>query len=122
SLVVQVPRGLMRISIAAGHDTTPYSPVHNLIPYTTLFRSLDVGSKLVPYDAIFAPLAIVFGRMKSLNLTHAQQGQARERLRRWLDRKSTRLNSSHVKISYAVFCLRKKTKVIEQIKAPLQYD
>src|SRR6266511_5566832 len=34
-----------------------------------------------------------------------------ERLRRERDRKSTRLNSSHVKISYAVFCLKKKKKI-----------
>src|SRR5690606_42106014 len=37
-------------------------------------------------------------------------GEADERARLEADRKSTRLNSSHVKISYAVFCLKKKTK------------
>src|SRR5690606_41597301 len=42
--------------------------------------------------------------------THRDSLRGRHRLRR-LDRKSTRLNSSHVKISYAVFCLKKKTKI-----------
>src|SRR5690606_40061686 len=37
------------------------------------------------------------------------------RLRLQLDRKSTRLNSSHVKISYAVFCLKKKKKIIRTV-------
>src|SRR5690606_41905311 len=35
----------------------------------------------------------------------------------WIDRKSTRLNSSHVKISYAVFCLKKKTNTIQAASA-----
>src|SRR5436309_12436239 len=37
-----------------------------------------------------------------------------------LDRKSTRLNSSHVKISYAVFCLKKKKRDIEQTRQPFE--
>src|SRR5690349_25103900 len=41
-----------------------------------------------------------------------EPGQGRERERRSADRKSTRLNSSHVEISYAVFCLKKKKKII----------
>src|SRR5207302_6349987 len=54
-------------------------------------------------------------RSASARPRHRSSGSARQRARR--DRKSTRLNSSHVKISYAVFCLKKKKKKnIEQQK------
>src|SRR2546430_6491901 len=63
-------------------------PRSTLFPYTTLFRSLQVNfARLV--GAVLAP-------------HHAEDAQ--------LDRKSTRLNSSHSQISYAVFCLKKKKK------------
>src|SRR5439155_17781160 len=61
-------------------------PISTLFPYTTLFRSLPV----LRYSC--------FNRPKR---------RGSERLD-FLDRKSTRLNSSHVAISYAVFCLKKK--------------
>src|SRR5258708_35632889 len=65
-------------------------PRSTLFPYTTLFRSLNITShEILPFQ-ILALLNI--------------------RLRRELDRKSTRLNSSHQIISYAVFCLKKKKK------------
>src|SRR5437868_9131051 len=65
-------------------------PRSTLFPYTTLFRSLDCGRTPAIDEAEERP--------------HASLAQS---LRR--DRKSTRLNSSHVSISYAVFCLKKKT-------------
>src|SRR5207253_6875542 len=67
----------------------PRPPRSTLFPYTTLFRSLfaTVASILVGLLAGVAPV---------LNAGK-------------VDRKSTRLNSSHVAISYAVFCLKKKT-------------
>src|SRR5438874_4776040 len=68
-------------------------PRSTLFPYTTLFRSLSNVAKV---DNV-AP-------SNSLSLS-AVTGGAYER-----DRKSTRLNSSHVEISYAVFCLKKKKK------------
>src|SRR2546430_10712239 len=64
-------------------------PRSTLFPYTTLFRSLFGGSA-----PLLAGDAIVFGSQKEW--------------RRPRDRKSTRLNSSHSQISYAVFCLKKK--------------
>src|SRR5690606_40694424 len=79
-------------------------PRSTLFPYTTLFRS---GSRKPPCFAA-AP------RWRSSGGPVRQASFAREILagldgRRMLrDRKSTRLNSSHVKISYAVFCLKKK--------------
>src|SRR5438270_3000835 len=69
-------------------------PRSTLFPYTTLFRSCE------PVDA----------------LTHETNGpglgreRARDQVEERRDRKSTRLNSSHSQISYAVFCLKKKTK------------
>src|SRR2546421_12710226 len=62
-------------------------PRSTLFPYTTLFRSEDVA---LPVDARAVPL-------------HDDLGGDAPR-----DRKSTRLNSSHDQISYAVFCLKKK--------------
>src|SRR5258708_27440902 len=69
-------------------------PRSTLFPYTTLFRS-----KLVPHDVG----------------TRIKHGKARDVVRQLGatgDRKSTRLNSSHQIISYAVFCLKKK-KIVQ---------
>src|SRR5258708_32621157 len=79
-------------------------PRSTLFPYTTLFRSLDLlhphlEVENVGVRRVMAPLADL------LVLPIAE----RER-HRVLDRKSTRLNSSHQIISYAVFCLKKKKK------------
>src|SRR2546430_11464851 len=64
-------------------------PRSTLFPYTTLFRSLDDE-----------PVRLLVGHQPAVDLVPAG---ALER-----DRKSTRLNSSHSQISYAVFCLKKK--------------
>src|SRR2546430_7387465 len=84
-------------------------PRSTLFPYTTLFRSLIAeGSALVqralssrrfgPY-ALQAAIAAVHAEAPAAGATDWAQ-----------DRKSTRLNSSHSQISYAVFCLKKKKK------------
>src|SRR5690349_23536629 len=91
-------------------------PRSTLFPYTTLFRSDDSATTVgtlafgpggigdVPdgvtplvwhYDADAGPLRRALGRPEA-------------------DRKSTRLNSSHVEISYAVFCLKKKKKTSQK--------
>src|SRR5207253_9533910 len=83
-------------------------PRSTLFPYTTLFRS-EVAARLhrdqrLPQPALHvgdAPRAQPAGGVDRLGL---------EVRRQRLDRKSTRLNSSHVAISYAVFCLKKKNK------------
>src|SRR2546427_4921710 len=73
-------------------------PRSTLFPYTTLFRSRGVWALAGPAD-----------------LERALRGRGRcRRARLARDRKSTRLNSSHSQISYAVFCLKKKKK--ENIK------
>src|SRR2546422_7704766 len=84
-------------------------PRSTLFPYTTLFRSRGVegrGDHCVP-DA------------RRGAATHRDRGgDARGRHRRaGGDRKSTRLNSSHGYISYAVFCLKKKTVSIHPVQA-----
>src|SRR5690606_40138219 len=77
-----------------------------LFPYTTLFRSDEDGmrrQRLEPL-CIAQRLAGELLLVDRFALSHQRFGLHAE-----LDRKSTRLNSSHVKISYAVFCLKKKT-------------
>src|SRR2546421_5279512 len=84
-------------------------PRSTLFPYTTLFRSLkDLAWTL----NCSKPLAD--SRLAIVASSHADlAGKLRlaiERLKDERDRKSTRLNSSHDQISYAVFCLKKKKK------------
>src|SRR5438270_1476484 len=89
---------------------TPRPPTSTLFPYTTLFRS-SPGSQSAPRVTrmlvLFTPKALqrkVRGRR-----AHPGRRGCSPSLRR--DRKSTRLNSSHSQISYAVFCLKKKKKI-----------
>src|SRR2546430_13289592 len=72
-------------------------PRSTLFPYTTLFRSRPLE---LPDDRVVRDPAAV--GVKRLRLAKEDQVA--------LDRKSTRLNSSHSQISYAVFCLKKKKK------------
>src|SRR3712207_7181117 len=81
-------------------------PRSTLLPYTTLFRSqqaLDRADRLLAVctEAYFAS---AFGGAE-LRAAFATPAAAQGRI---VDRKSTRLNSSHANISYAVFCLKKK--------------
>src|SRR5690606_41957779 len=78
-----------------------------LFPYTPLFRSPS-PRRLRACSARSASLASTAAPpARRRPATLATHGRSR-RAARSLDRKSTRLNSSHVKISYAVFCLKKK--------------
>src|SRR5256885_4326978 len=83
-------------------------PRSTLFPYTTLFRSPypEFGQcvhKIARHDD--AP-----GRLYMQNHGGWADWTGPGGPRPWLDRKSTRLNSSHLVISYAVFCLKKKNK------------
>src|SRR3712207_7633120 len=86
-------------------------PRSTLFPYTTLFRSraeflqLDTQAHVEPGQA--AP-----GRHHDTALAAARQQRPD------LDRKSTRLNSSHANISYAVFCLKKKKRSPDSTATP----
>src|SRR5437868_12944909 len=82
---------------------TPRPPSSPLFPYTTLFRS-QVGGRprrrpWLSMKTLGETRLELFGRAR---LHHGGDAEAIP------DRKSTRLNSSHVSISYAVFCLKKK--------------
>src|SRR5688572_32600028 len=97
-------------------------PTPTLFPYTTLFRS---GLGKLRVDVPRSPQAFVVDLAAAGQARIAEVGESRivelhdidaglhQRLglaRQKLDRKSTRLNSSHSQISYAVFCLKKKKK------------
>src|SRR2546427_6106773 len=82
-------------------------PRSTLFPYTTLFRSL-LADRAAPAGASVWGSGIRAGIRAGRRHPSADRG---DHLRRAAgDRKSTRLNSSHSQISYAVFCLKKKKK------------
>src|SRR2546426_2345853 len=85
-------------------------PRSTLFPYTTLFRSIQQPG--VMDGELDARPAAQGGpaREHDLDAQHAGGREPRGIGDRRLDRKSTRLNSSHLVISYAVFCLKKKKK------------
>src|SRR5690606_40932174 len=98
-------------------DLTPPTPT--LFPYTTLFRSEKDAMVQKPRaftrtffsaselsTSVLQGLVIAVGTLLVYQWS-VQEGYT-EGITRTIDRKSTRLNSSHVKISYAVFCLKKK--------------
>src|SRR3712207_6961812 len=83
-------------------------PRSTLFPYTTLFRSAEQQQR-----ELIAVAADVAGEERRHRQQRQRQQDQRDRAdvarHRLQDRKSTRLNSSHANISYAVFCLKKKT-------------
>src|SRR3712207_8753224 len=80
-------------------------PRSTLFPYTTLFRSLGDRFHIDAVDAEFTGLDALL----CADVLRISQGNERFVVV-VVDRKSTRLNSSHANISYAVFCLKKKKK------------
>src|SRR5438445_7465729 len=82
-------------------------PTPTLFPYTTLFRSWG-GSRLVGVAAFMALVLIVLPRGLTGGREFGLPRFARVHDEHERDRKSTRLNSSHANISYAVFRLKKK--------------
>src|SRR3712207_8095920 len=91
-------------------------PRSTLFPYTTLFRSrylmmakndpLASLARDMPRILAYELLALGFALLRERHLLEGYVEAARALPR--IDRKSTRLNSSHANISYAVFCLKKK--------------
>src|SRR3712207_8769477 len=89
-------------------------PRSTLFPYTTLFRSDDLGHLVPGVDRHERVAQLVVGSVQADREGDRQAllgelpdtGHDADR-----DRKSTRLNSSHANISYAVFCLKKKKKI-----------
>src|SRR5207253_10039007 len=95
----------------------PPPPPPTLFPYTTLFRSLARPRGRRPAPRCLHRGAPARGgggdprQSEPVRVGELPLDPFVERLERSRDRKSTRLNSSHVAISYAVFCLKKKKKI-----------
>src|SRR5690349_23837083 len=96
---------------------TPRPPRSTLFPYTTLFRSERIARAIalrvqkqthyrIPLLCRGAWICPLDRDIKSHSVCACSRAQRNDAQ----DRKSTRLNSSHVEISYAVFCLKKKKK------------
>src|SRR5438132_1871207 len=89
-------------------------PRSTLFPYTTLFRSVEEARALERHDRL------------GVHIRQDDQGPVLPDVNAQpvvaLDRKSTRLNSSHTVISYAVFCLKKKKKSIDHRTNPVQQN
>src|SRR2546426_4418668 len=82
-------------------------PRSTLFPYTTLFRSFLLRR------------ALSVGRLRGTGISRsARQTRLANLGTLLLDRKSTRLNSSHLVISYAVFCLKKKKDISSALRPP----
>src|SRR5690348_17829746 len=95
-------------------------PRSTLFPYTTLFRSGSVVVGTVALTNGAASITLSSLRAGNHGLTAVYNGDGRftastSAARALTDRKSTRLNSSHPSISYAVFCLKKKKKKHEHL-------
>src|SRR5699024_12662480 len=114
------PLLLVRLSIflflLALSTARPPSPP--LFPYTTLFRSGQSALDRLPVGVLH--LGDVGVGVRGQDRVQGALDRVGEELRECagqrggVDRKSTRLNSSHVSISYAVFCLKKKKKIKRQ--------
>src|SRR3712207_7157709 len=85
-------------------------PRSTLFPYTTLFRS--------PYEKA---VVLCMDGVGEWATTSAWLGEGNALRPLWEDRKSTRLNSSHANISYAVFCLKKKNLLLPFLHSPHSY-
>src|SRR2546427_2540371 len=91
-------------------------PRSTLFPYTTLFRSLYSGRIQEVFGSHVNVAAVSARRIGEL--VRVSLGERHQ----FLDRKSTRLNSSHSQISYAVFCLKKKKKKNKNVSVEVQND
>src|SRR3712207_7026611 len=92
-------------------------PRSTLFPYTTLFRSHVRDAPVTEVEQVLHHQVgphdvVVHHRVVVLSLVVRSEHDHRDPSR---DRKSTRLNSSHANISYAVFCLKKKIASMKQI-------
>src|SRR5437868_13062404 len=98
----------------------PPPPRSTLFPYTTLFRSLIQRIGMDHHLNV-----VIVGNRKAIVDRRRRRAPILVQLERagaGVDRKSTRLNSSHVSISYAVFCLQKKKKQISGMTENHNYN
>src|SRR3712207_8802272 len=88
-------------------------PRSTLFPYTTLFRSLqNLFQQYQDLGLYDKTIFVLFGDHGEGFGEHGRFMHGDTIWEEGLDRKSTRLNSSHANISYAVFCLKKKTNIL----------
>src|SRR5438067_12327088 len=97
------------------------------IPFFFLMIRPPPRSTLFPYTTLFRSHPHIPRRRKSMSPWRASGGStppstAPRKVSYWTDRKSTRLNSSHVSISYAVFCLKKKKRKSEAVQHLPQHN
>src|SRR5688572_30942699 len=96
-------------------------PRSTLFPYTTLFRSTSrvtemAGQKVTEaYEKVLGGLFMVKTELADGRVISDSYSYGKRYSQKIIDRKSTRLNSSHSQISYAVFCLKKKKKKTQTI-------
>src|SRR3712207_8651363 len=93
-------------------------PRSTLFPYTTLFRSYvweDYKDQIFRFTKTEKGKSIYKRRKEKIERSFADSKELHG-----LDRKSTRLNSSHANISYAVFCLKKKPPLPSLVRLPRQ--
>src|SRR5207249_8970054 len=107
---LQPPQRFVLVSsLAAGGPTTPGAPIDEarrpspVTPYGQSKLAAEILVRAMPFPWTIVRPPTVYGEWDHEVL------KVFKLARRGLDRKSTRLNSSHVSISYAVFCLKKKT-------------
>src|SRR5258707_6539419 len=92
-------------------------PRSTLFPYTTLFRSENRGVEQPRQPQIVGVGSRASDEPWILDALHRASD-----VRFGVDRKSTRLNSSHANISYAVFCLKKKKKILRVLVGYSNHD
>src|SRR5947199_7897287 len=85
-------------------------PRSTLFPYTTLFRSWHLSGFVITGTRTLICMVSGAALLAVYRIARNLVGSAAAIVTTILDRKSTRLNSSHLGISYAVFCLKKKKK------------
>src|SRR5438477_5903451 len=99
---------------------TRLPPRSTLFPYTTLFRSDGFGWQPAIVTAIGAPARVIAQQIYQIAFVPLDTFDFLQAVVAYnnQDRKSTRLNSSHMSISYAVFCLKKKKQQYNLTQRP----
>src|SRR3712207_7511882 len=96
-------------------------PRSTLFPYTTLFRSARLPVMLPTGREPRVGRTLERAVRHRLDAVFQRRAERAQGAQQPLDRKSTRLNSSHANISYAVFCLKKKIKTVYSDVLSFQY-
>src|SRR5688572_32495221 len=87
-------------------------PTSTLFPYTTLFRSVKFRDEIRPRFGLMRAREFIMKDAYSFDASDEDAQVSYQKMYdAYTDRKSTRLNSSHSQISYAVFCLKKKKNI-----------